>query len=285
MAAGATAIQKGAAAKQGSATPRVAAIPFTHAAHENMEFMDSDAKTIGARAQKLQNIDLPARGYVRHVWTRWFGTGGTKGPAAGNEDFPFSVIDQVGFKDVGGGEITNPMSGHDLYCVNKFGGYVFSADPTLHPDYNDDEIAFNFSLRVPFEISASDGLGALSNQNSQSKYKFNATINDTASVYTTDPTVQAVTNWDIYSELWSQPPQQSGSGVPILNRPPLLGTTQYWTVERHELASSGDKRIEIERRGNQIRTIVAIWRKQDGTRDDATYPDPLQFVWDSRQQF
>lgn len=249
-----------------------------------MEFVESLTKQIGASNGKFPVVEIPARGYIRHAWFRTFGTGGTKGPAAANEDFPFNVWDSLAFYDVGGGEILNPYSGHDLYCVNKFGGYAFMGDPTLHPDYSADEIAFNFALRVPFEISASDGLGALSNQNSKSKYKFRLALAPDADVYSVNPTVLPTTEADIYSELWSQPPGETDQGVPILNRPPLLGTTQYWSKQIVNV-DAGQQKIEIERRGNQDRNFILIFRDSTGARSDAMVPDPTRFVWDSREQF
>jgi hypothetical protein len=268
-----------------TAQKSVPAIPFTHAAHENMEFVDSISSAITARGVQFEPIDIPARGYVRHTWMRFTGTGGTTGPAAVSPDFPFCVLDSIAFFDVGGGEIFNPMSGYETYLVNKYGGYVFWADPVLHPDYSADPVGFNFALRVPFEISASDALGALSNQNSQSKYKLRLTQAADSTIYTTLPTTDPTLGADIYDELWSQPPTQTDRGVPILNKPPLLGTTQYWSIQSVTGLSSGNQQIEIERRGNQQRMYILIFRDTDGVRSDSMVPDPIRFVWDSREQF
>jgi hypothetical protein len=272
-------------AAQKSENPKLPPIPFTHAAHENMEFVDSFTRTLQSSASQISPIDVPARGYVRHLWTRVRGSGGVKGPGTGAEDFPFNVIDSMAFFDVGGGEIFNPLTGYETYLVNKFGGYVFWADPVLHPDFSADAIAFNFALRIPFEISAADALGSLSNQNSQSKYKYKTTIAPDSVIYSTLPTTDPDVTQDIYTELWSQPPGATEGGQPILNRPPLLGTTQYWQKQTFDVASTGRQEIEINRRGNQDRIFILIWRKSDGTRDDATFPDPIRFVWDSREQF
>lgn len=271
---------------QGKQAARVPAIPFTHAAHENMEFVTSLQNAMLARAVKIPPVDVPARGYVRNLWFRTYGTGGTLGPAATSEDFPFNVLDQLAFKDVGGGEIVNPLTGYEMYLVNKYGGYAFSADPQAQPDYSDDPLAFNFALRMPFEISASDALGSLSNQNSQSKYKWELTQADDGTVYLTPPTDDPTVNIDAYSELWSQPPAATDSGVPILNRPPLLGTTQYWSKQIVSGLSAGNQIIELDRRGNQDRIYILIWREaESGLRADDSFPDPMRFVWDSREQF
>lgn len=261
------------------------AIPFTHAAHENMEFVDSVVSPITARTVKFEPIDVPARGYVRHLWCRFYGTGGTVGPAVRSADFPFAVLDSLAFFDVGGGEIFNPMSGYETYLVNKYGGYVFQADPVLNPDYSANAMTFNFALRIPFEISASDALGSLSNQNSQSKYKFRVSQADDGTVYTTLPTADPTLNMDVYTELWSQPPTQTDRNVPILNRPPLLGTTQYWSIETFSNLGAGRQELEIQRRGNQDRIFILLFRDNSGARSDAMVPDPIRFVWDSREQF
>jgi len=277
-------LAKGADTKQ---TPQrqVPTIPFTHAAHEQMEMVSNVANAVAAGAVKIPPIDVPARGYVRSQWIRSKGSAGNKGPAAVHEDFPFCVLDSLAFFDVGGGEIYNPLSGYETFLVNKYGGYAYMGDPTQHPDYDDDEIAWNFALRIPFEISAADALGCLSNQNTQSKYKLNLTQADKGSIYTTDPTGQPTNTLDIYSELWSQPPKATDKGAGIAFQPPLVGTTQYWTRETKDL-SAGTHSVEISRRGNQVRNFILIWRETaSGLRADATFPDPVRFVWDSREQF
>lgn len=249
-----------------------------------MEFVESLSNPLAAAGKNIAPIDVPARGYVRHLWFRTRGTGGDKTAGAASQDFPFDIWESLAFFDVGGGEIYNPLTGYETYLVNKYGGYVFSADPTQHPDYSADLIAFNFALRIPFEISASDALGALSNQNSQSKYKFRMRQAADSDVYTvaltTDPDVEV----DIYSELWSQPPGADDNGNSILNRPPLLGTTQYWTKQIVDI-DAGNQRIELDRRGNQDRVYILVWRDHTGARSDTTYPDPVHLVWDSREQF
>lgn len=281
----AAATQAGKAKGQPHSGGAVNAIPFTHAAHENMEFVATVSNAIGVRAINVDPIDVPARGYVRNLWHRFYGTGGTVGPAAVEQDFPFSVIDSLAFFDVGGGEIYNPLTGFETYLINKYGGYVFQADPILLPDYSADPVAFNFALRIPFEISAADGLGSLANQNSQSKYKYRVTQAADVASYDTNPSVMPTLNQDVYTELWSQPPAATDRNVPILNRPPLLGTTQYWTRQTFSNLSAGRQELELDRRGNQDRMYILIFRNTDGDRDEALVPDPIRFVWDSREQF
>lgn len=261
------------------------AIPFTHAAHENMEFVASVSNIIGTRAVNIDPIDVPARGYVRALWHRFYGSGGDPTNAVPLADFPFSVIDSLAFFDVGGGEIYNPLTGFETYLINKYGGYQFMADPILHPDYSSDAADFNFALRIPFEISSADGLGSLANQNSQSKYKYRVTQAADVASYSVNPDTLPVVNQDVYSELWSQPPSQTDRGVPILNRPPLLGTTQYWTRQTFANLSAGRQELEIDRRGNQDRIYILIFRDDSGDRSEALVPDPIRFVWDSREQF
>jgi hypothetical protein len=283
---GATAHAPAEAPSGGSAKARIPAIPFTHAAHENMEFVTSLANLLKATATKVPPVDVPARGYVRHLWFRAVASGGVLGPGVVKEDFPFNIFDSTAFKDVGGGEIVNPMTGYELYLINKYGGYVFSADPQSQPDYSAAVVAFNFALRLPFEISASDALGSLSNQNSQSKYKWELTQADSASIYSTLPTTLPTVTVDAYTELWSQPPGATDSGIPILNKPPLLGTTQYWSKQIVSGINAGNQIIELDRRGNQDRMYILIWRETgSGLRADTTFPNPLRFVWDSREQF
>jgi hypothetical protein len=272
--------------KSGGAAPRTVFIPFTHAAHEHTEAISDDSLLVGANVTARGPFDIPSYGYIRNVYLLVTTTGGVDGTAAATEDAPFNVLQNVSIEDVNGTPIVGPYNGDELFLVNKYGGYQFYSDPEQMPFYTSTPCTFNFSLRVPVEINPRTGLGCLSNMNSSATYKLRYSINQgvggivSALGTGTLPTVRV----RAYLEAWSLPPSASRDGFPIQDEPPMLGTTQYWSKKIVNV-SAGQQTIPLQRVGNQIRMLVAVFRNATPVRNDTNYPDPLTFAWDARTVF
>lgn len=258
----------------------VAVAGFTQSARADYiePFIDASAVP-GAAAVRLPGsaFELPAFGYLRHVDLLVEATGGTGAVAVMKADAPWSVLGEVTLTDSNGQPIVGPLTGYDLYLVNLFGGYAFDADPLRSPAYTapSTDGNFKFLLRVPVEITARDGLGALANQNAASAYKLTIGVADLASVYSTNPTTVPSVRVRGYMEAWTQPANGS--------QPPYLGTTQVWSKEGKGIAASGFSRHPLSRVGNAIRNLILVTRDAAGARVSTILPDPVVFKLDSRQ--
>jgi hypothetical protein len=134
----------------GNARQVVAAIPFTAAAHEHQEPAFTRGPTLlTANAQQLDTIDLPAFGFLRHIYLDVTCTGGVGGTLAA--DAPFNIIQSLTLLDVNGAPLSVRWTGSR--CI----GRTSPAATRAHP------------MRATFRASSAARRTRLSGAHSQSK--------------------------------------------------------------------------------------------------------------------
>lgn len=267
-------------ANQATSAP-VAGIPFTGAAHEHVEQVTYQTITPGAAAVQQGPFDIPAYGYLRHIFLEVIATGGVLGSGVLHPDYPFNLFQNITLLDVNGAPIVN-IDGFALLQVNVYGGFGFRSDPRLSPWYVG-TINAQFFLRIPVEITRHNGLGSLANQNAAAAYKLQWTINPSTVLYTTAPTTVPAFTVRPQLEAWSLPNSQDLAGRAQAQVPPAHGTTAY--VSFFSRANTvGQMTYLLPRVGNLLRFLLFIGRNNNANtpRDDTTLPNPLQIVWDAR---
>lgn len=260
----------------------VPAIPFVGAANEHTEPFLDRTLTPGTAEQLLGPVDVPAYGYIRHIFIRVDVTGATLGAATLLADYPFSVFNELALLDVNGSPLFQ-LDGYDAFLANVIGGYAFRSDPRDDPSYVG-TINASFGLRIPVEIAHHNGFGALANQHAAATYKLRARVSGTGSWYTgtigTAPTGIRVRAW---LEAWSLPPAADPLGRPQQVAPPRHGTAQYWSSTSIDVAT-GQQTVKVSRVGNLIRNLIFVVRDTNGARvASASLPDPIVLELDSRQ--
>lgn len=263
-------------------------IPFFAASNEHTElFDDRTITTSAANPIQVGPIDIPAYGFLRHVWLRVDISGGTLGAGVLGYLYPFNWLDQVTLMDVNGAPIVGPLSGEQLAIANIVGGYAYRQDPRDDPNYVG-TINGTFFVRVPVEISHHNALGALANQNAASTYKLRYAIKVNAgasSPFSTNPTTSPTTvRVRALLEAWTQPAPTDPMGRPQATVPPRHGTTQFWTAQTRPI-SSGQNTINVQRVGNLIRNLVIICRNSSGVPVATQIPDPIRISLDARDLF
>lgn len=276
-------IAGGAGGNGASAQPAVtAALPFTSSAHEHVEPAFTTTVTFGGAAVPINPIDIPAYGYLRSVLLECTVAGATAGTLAA--DAPWNAFNSITLQDVNGANIFGPMDGYSAYIANLIGAYANRSNPLDSPLY-DVSTAYlpKFFIRVPVEVSRSDGFGSLANQNAAANYKLTLSAAAQATVFATltGTNVMTVRGW---LEAWTLPAPTSDRGIPQAQAPPLLGSGQYWS-SRVQTVLVGSNTIGMTRVGNYIRTFVFIGRDNSGVRTNASLPDPFQFNWDGMSIF
>lgn len=266
----------------------VAATPFIRASQLHRESSGIDKTVAQTTAdQDLGSFPIPAYGYLRAIEILVQATGGVSTAAVAYEDAPFNAIKNILVQEPNGATIAQFNSGYDLYLVNKYGGYVWAADPRQNSAYgltSGATMTYSFLLRIPLEIDARDALGALPNQNAAAPFNLRMTLSSISTVYsggtlTTPPSVR-VRAW---SEEWDQP-DMSTNGVPNQTTPPAMNTTQYWSVQQYAV-NAATQNIRLTRMGNFIRNLIFIYRASGGTRAAAglaNMPNPATIYWDTR---
>lgn len=263
--------------------PVLPSVPFIRASMPHTEPMGFDqSRTLNATTQDLGVHDVVAYGYLRHIVIKVTATGAVDATdAVFNPEGPFNVLQDVVLSEPNGATIAQFNNGYELYLANKYGGYFGYNDPRRNLT-TDGDGNFTFILRIPVEINARHGLGSLPNQNAASPFKVRLKLAPLATVYsaapdTTAPSVRIQTHLEAYD----QPSGSSGSATNQVT-PPAMNTTQYWSVQNHNV-NAGEQRIRLERVGNYIRNLIMVYYRTSSTRanGESDWPTELKLTLDT----
>lgn len=260
--------------------------PFIKASRERTLIGPQVSQQIGASAVQTELLDIPAGGFLRYLILEVSASGGTStGTAVLDEDGPFSILDSFVLTDVNGNPLVGPMNGYHLYLLDKYGGYNAVFDPKLRDNFSvaDDENGnFSFTLRIPIEISARDGYGALANMDASQTFKVQWSFAANSAVFSTVPDgTQPTVTVKIGVEIWDRPPPVDARGASNAQFPPGHGTTQYAKYTAYDL-QNGEVTQRLSRVGNNIRNLIFVWRDTSGDRQESTWLDPVRFQIDDQ---
>jgi hypothetical protein len=212
-------------------------------------------------------------------------------------DSPWQVIQQIRLDDPAGQSIIAPVSGYQLYTLNKYLPDVeCTFDPKRDPNYYATPGAgttggsFGFRLVLPIEHRRRDALGALNNSAANQRYLITINIIAAfATLYTTPPTTNATSiNVQVYQQYWTSPPATittSQGSSQTQQTPTGLGTVGFVRFERHnEVSGGGSPQIQFNNVGDYISSIIFTLRDTAGARDIYVPPQsatnanwPLEF--------
>lgn len=274
-------------AAQGRATG-VVSVPFIRASDENIQGGNVDKTvTMTAGLQDLGVFDVTSYGHLGYLHLLVEATGGSGTSVTGNEDAPFTVLQNVALTEPNGAYICQFNNGYELILANKYGGYFspIGSDPRSNPVFS--AIAsgtgnFSFLVIVPVQISGRDALGALPNQDSAGQFKFRASVAASTTVYGTVPTTLPSVRVRAWIQAWDQPEVQS-AGMVNQTAPPASGTTSFWQVQSGITVNAGDNVIELKRKGNYLRQIIFVLRRAGTSRanGESDWPQETRFLRDA----
>jgi hypothetical protein len=273
-----------------------AAIPFTRGS--TLATMRDASRTYTAGQQ--DQIQLQTNAFLESVILDFaMVAAGNAATVAFAADSPWQVISQIKLDDPAGQSIITPISGYNLYLLNKYLPDVSCAlDPKRDPNYyaitgsGGSGGSFGFRLVLPIEHRRRDALGALNNSAANQRYLITLNIIQSfATLYSTAPTT-VPTNLllQVYQEYWTSPPgsvttaQGSSSVQPT---PAGLGTVGFVRYERHnEVSGGGSPQIQLNNVGDYISSIIFVLRDTAGARDINQGPQsatnanwPTEFDW------
>lgn len=267
------------AAPQGQQNP-VGAMSFVRSSDEHLEPGNLDIqRLLNAGAQDAGTFDLPAYGFLSHLYILVEGTLGAGTGAVLTEDGPYNVMQNIALTEPNGAFIAQFTSGWQMAMAQKYGGYLhpIAADPKRSPAWTTVSAAGNFSflLRLPVSVSGRDGLGSLPNQDSAGQFKFRFTYAPSTTVFSTPPSTTLPTvRVRAWTAAWDQPEPQS-AGVMNTVEPPASGTTSFWSVQSGIQVNAGENNIDVKRKGNYVRTWIFVLRT-GGSRATADTAWPLE---------
>lgn len=268
--------------------------PFRIGAQEVDEEVYDETRTLTAGVQNLPQYNIPSTAFLRAVYVlvenvvtaaTATATSTSTGFGVLLEDAPYTVLETVSFTDTNSSEIIGPVTGYDLYVINKYGGYCFQDDPEANTDLftsvanatasSSAAGSFSFCLRIPVEFVPRDALGTLPNKSSSTPFKIKIQLAAIASIYVTNTTLGGACRVRMMPDSYWEPTQTDGSGNPVSDLPPGVNTTQFWNVTPYE-KTSGNVTVPLQNSvGYPVRNLIFKLSATTGGRvtGEADWPD------------
>lgn len=265
-------------AQTGPSSPAVVpGLRFSIASRSQRRFSNVQTVSNLAGATSLQPIQLPATGWVRKISlyiTATYTTSASAAVVAG--DAPWNLISGITLTDATGQPIFQPISGYNLYLLNKFfsSGTIDTSIPrwTTNPHMGP-EFAFSasgtsgtatFRLDLDLEQDPNSGYGCIPNLDANASLQLKVDIAP-SSVAFTGGTASAATV-SVRTDQWYWAPVGDNiGGVPASTQPPGFGDYVETRYETQTVSASAENTVSVTNRGGLIRGIIAISRAA-GTR-------------------
>lgn len=253
----------------------------------------SQTVTQTTATQVLTPYEFQVDGYVSGALIRVTATtAGNAATVAFQADGPFSALQSVIVEDIGGKQILGPLSGWQLYVLNRFGGFVYQADVKANGTYTVTAGAgatggsYRFVLRVPIQVRRRDAMGSLPNRNASATFKLKMTINTSATVYSTAPTAAASINVQVQQHGWATSDNRDYKGNGVSPTPNGVGSLMYTDIETIQL-SAGSFNQRMSTFGGLLRVLIFELRDNTGSRaqGEADFPSLLEIEVDKVKMF
>lgn len=254
-------------------------------------------KVMTTSSQALPTYECDPNGFLSALYIEVVGTSTASAAVVFGQDGPFSVLEDITLNDTNNKPIFGPMSGHDLYLIQKYGGYKFNDDPRTDADNFSTATSgsFGFILRLPVELVHRDGLGSLPNKSSSATYDLAMRLTAVAAgpAFNTPQNALPSVRVRVQQEGWMDPNPVDMRGNPTAQTPPGNNTTQYWTKTIYTLAF-GAVNQRLQSIDSLIRNLIFVWRDSSassgtsittGPRSagDLNHPDPFTLLYETSQ--
>lgn len=288
--------QQARASAPANAQPKsVPAIPFTRASRRKSALaFDTGNVQLGASTSQVAPIELPPAGFLKWVELDVAITSaGNSATVAFQPDAPFSVITFINLTNSAGDTIIVPISGYQLFLLNKYGVFAEDApfcDPKRDPNYATTTGSgatggtARFLLRIPIEIDPRDALCALPNLAANKSYQVQLMFAPLTQIYSTSPTVAPTVRVTGYMHFWSQPNSANALGTPQQTAPDGNGSVNMIRVQTIPV-TQGDKLFNLSNVGNVIRFAIFVLRTAAGVRSAADLPATNQVILNNDTMF
>lgn len=250
----------------------VALRPFTTGTRGLESENYNETVTLNTGTQSVRVYNFETDGFLAGAYIRVTGTtAGNAATTAFQADGPFNAIQSIIFSDIGGKQIIGPMTGWDLYVLNKFGGFAYSGDAKASSIYSATTGSgatggsFRFVLRLPVQFRKRDASGSLSNRNASATFRVQVTLNTIAAIYSTAPTAAASVNVRISQFGWMSSDSRDFKGNQASPTPNGIGSLSYVDKETITL-SAGAINQRLATFGGLLRLMIFELRDSTGSR-------------------
>lgn len=270
-----------------------AGIRFTVASRPQRRFSNTQTVSNISGATSYAPIPLPATGFVRKIALNFVAS--LVGASANDlvaGDGPFNLIQGITLTDATGQPIFQPISGYNLYLVNKYfpSGTVKQnhpnpwQDPTVGPAFTnfltaDTTVTANFRLDLDLEQDFDTGYGCIPNLDSNASLQLKIDV-AVYTVWATVTTPSAATLAVTVDQHYWAPVSASVGGVPARTVPSGFGDFLESRYETQTVTASAENTVAVNNRGGLIKGIIAVSRAA-GARVAFTAGTNVGLVYDN----
>lgn len=239
----------------------------------------SNTITLATGTTDLPDYEVAPTNILRCIYIEVIGTAaGNSATVAFQPDAPLNILSTVNFQDAGGTSIVGSFDTFTLSMGMKYFGYSSGGDPRNNAVYSvttgsgGSGGSFKVVFRIPVEAVHRTGVGSLMNQTTNSPFVLSATVNKSANIYSTAPTVlPSVKVVYRLGGYWN------GANAGFQPAPAAFGSTQYINRSSIQgLNGSSDFQLPNNGLGNPLRNLMFINYATGAARSSADFPDPIQ---------
>ncbi len=248
-------------------------IRFTVASRPQRRFSNTQTISNFAGSNSFQPIQLPATGFVRKI-SLYFTASATfaSGAAIVAGDGPWNLISGITVTDATGQPIYQPISGYNLYLVNKylsFGSMEATniprawVNPQLGPEYafsgSGTSATATFRLDLDFEQDYNTGYGCIPNLDSNASLQLKIDLGPYTNAFTGTTGSAATVSVTVDQHYWA-PVGASVGGVAAMTTPVGFGDYVETRYETQTVSASAENTIQLTNRGGLIKGVIAVSR-------------------------
>lgn len=267
-------------------------IRFTVASRPQRRFSNVQTVSNFAGATSFQPIQLPATGWVRKIalfFTATFTTSATAAVVAG--DAPFNLISNITLTDATGQPIFQPVSGFNLYLINKYlssGGVDTNmarpyANPHIGPEFafaaSGTSGSATFRLDLDLEQDYNTGYGCIPNLDANASLQLKIDVAAYSVAFSGGTPSAATVSVRTTQHYWA-PVGNSLGGVPVNASPIGMGDYLETRYETQTVSAAAENTIAITNRGGLIKGMIAVSRNA-GTRTAITAASNVGLILDN----
>ena len=248
-------------------------IRFTVASRPQRRFSNSQTISNLNGSTSFQPVQLPATGFVRKLSLLFTATvTSASAGAVVPGDGPWNLINGITVTDATGQAIQQPISGYNLYLVNKYLSFG-SCDATNIPrawqnphagsDFSYSSTATTgtaqFRLDVDFEQDYNTGYGSIPNLDSNASLQLKVDVAPYTNAFTGTTVTAANLSMRVTQYYWA-PVGSTVGGVAAMTQPVGFGDYVETRYETQTLSASAENTVTVTNRGGLIKGTILVSR-------------------------
>jgi hypothetical protein len=248
------------------------AIPFTIASRPQKRYANIQTVSNFTTSGSFPVIQLAASGWVRRIDLLFTQTATfASGAAVVAGDGPFNLIRGITLTDATGQPVVQPISGYNLYIVNKYfasGGVATNLNrPFMNPQMGP-EFAFSgssttgtavFRLRLDFEQDPGTAYGCIPNLDSNASLQLKVDYDVYTVALTGTTPASASLTMRVSQEYWA-PVSGSLGGQAVQSAPLGAGDYLETRYETQTISASAENLVTHTNRGGLIKGMLLVSR-------------------------